>query len=194
MIALHNTDCALRNCIIIGVCLLSAMSGAASPVRTVDPCVIDGPNMAQTLAYINAIHRDKDPLEYGPLEYNASLGTLTRSWQTTMDNGNHSRIFHKSRAAVLALNCHTEATDESATLSCLDGSLCFWITSDLWLDGVDQGIGTYNRYEEHGFSIWVGFDPEKADLMARAFSHLVVLIQQDYKVRHSHLNDPFAKP
>jgi hypothetical protein len=104
--------------------------------------------------------------------------------------------FIEETAPALALDCHTaawESGDHSyLRVSCLGNEECFVYSSELL--GSDQP----HQKHEHGeaaITQQLKTNTEKADLYARALSHLVLLLQQDYRQRHAaNPNDPFAKP
>lgn len=181
--------CALRPCTILSICFVCAVSAAASPVRTVDPCVAVGPTLPQTLLYLHGSDGKGSQFSYGEqFSYDPIQGTLTLS-STHRLLGSPS--YQHQTAAVLSLDCHTssyETPDDSESgfsMSCLDKVECF-------VGGDDQGVRKY-RYTRG--MIYMPTNPDQADLYARALSHLIVLVQEDFKQRHStNPNDPFAKP
>ena len=150
----------------------------ASAHRVVDPCVSDGPGLAQTLQYINGADHKGPQLFYE----GGSLIQLDESTAASLT----------STAPVLALDCHTYAWDygdkSEFVMSCLNGDTCFAVEFEGW-DGYKKREPYVAEVSQH-----LPTNPERADLYARALSHLIVLLQQDYKLRHSHPNDPFAKP
>jgi hypothetical protein len=179
-----------KTLLFVAVISLASLSAAALPVRTVDPCVVAGPTLPQTLLYLNGSDgkgsQFSNPSQFS---YDATQGTLTLS--TTFTSGSAYKVWTEA-AHVLALDCHTyaqELADESNSqflAPCLNRVSCSTTT---WMDGTELPTSHY------GVGTLMPTNPDQADLYARALSHLIVLAQQDYRRRHTASpNDPFAKP
>lgn len=177
---------------ILSVAILSALGTtvtgiASAESRPVKPCVVNGPAVNDTLAYLNN--------GGGPqLSYEASTGKLIMSSEGPESSGRNVGKYGKGTysAPILALNCETSAQELGDTswfyLDCLEGQECFshdWMYTDDNSTGHDQMF----RISQHLQS-----NPDQADRYGRALSHLVYLLQQQYKQSHSNPNDPFAKP
>ena len=174
---LRDARCALRICIILGCCLASAISAVA---RTVDPCVATGPSAADTLAYLNGALADTQ------WSYDKSTGMLSH-FEGSLDPDSDLM-----QAPILAVDCRAEAREVNASsgvsLYCLN-------QKDCWVSKTPDNHSYAAPKVDNKVYAFMPTDPDRADRYARALSHLVFLLQQDYRQRHAaNPNDPFAKP
>ena len=110
---------------------------------------------------------------------------------------NINRGSHKISAAIYDLNCHAQGSRGEvggkgqvyeALAWCMGYNQCVQF-SLLKNDGTWWQAGGTNRF---GFDFTT--DDDKGQRLVRAFSHLLAVLQQQYKQSHSDPNDPFAKP
>jgi hypothetical protein len=168
-------------------------------------CPLEGPSIADTLKYINdalaaAGDQNTDPngFRFERRSLVLTQDQLTIRWHTvSLKDGqpdNSTPFWEAYSFQVYSLDCTVRVsqygTYYSIVSNCSNGMPCG--TESVETDsGGERNIRPEAR-ESLAFS--VGIDSERAERLARALSHLIALLQQQYKQSHSDPNDPFAKP
>jgi hypothetical protein len=154
-------------------------------------CPLEGPSIADTLSYINgALAASPTPgldqamlVQQGDsLAYNKHFSMRGRGWNS-------------SYAPIYSLNCDfgdTGATGSqfnTLNVRCISANC---VTVLYKAEGDESWTGTGINLNQ--LIVNINIDDEHRTRLVRAFSHLIALLQQQYKQSHSDPNDPFAKP
>jgi hypothetical protein len=172
------------------------MGQTTNPVKRIAPCVADGPSINDTLVYLNK----GLPVVGGrnqSISVDATKWTMTYTYRYSAQFRDEIPLPQPSTAPIQMLSCSTGIYVDSGDGSmhivgiCESNVNCMEIAS--CPVGLDRGCSYSN-----GNSFVLDFgslaDPSQVELNARALSHLIFLLQQQYKSAHAHANDPFAKP
>jgi hypothetical protein len=167
-------------------------------------CPLDGPSIADTLKYINDAlvsqsfaaggngDSTSDNFSLAISESQVTLSwnlTYGPSWRNVQNKGPY---LYKSSFAIYNIDCHAQGTPgDSYRVS----ASCATSNTGCVSFGAEGFDGSWmTLYAGSGFDMTFAVDAEKGQRLARAFSHLIALQQQQYKQSHSDPNDPFAKP
>ncbi|WP_263352728.1 hypothetical protein [Acidicapsa acidisoli] len=166
------------------------------------PCPLDGPSIADTLRYINDALGSQSFTDNGSgdqtdngysLTISGSQVTLSylttygKSWKYRSDQSAPTQVSFAS----YNVDCHAvgeRGINYVVNVPCTVAGDC--VTANVQRD--DGSWTTALTF--HGFGMKFAVDEDKGQRLARAFSHLLALLQQQYKQSHSDPNDPFAKP
>jgi hypothetical protein len=150
-------------------------------------CPIEGPSIADTLKYIN------DALAVGQLPDIDDAISVQKDRLFQIDHVSSMGIGEAQSAAVYALNCQSltgtvKGERFEINLECHAGN-CF----ESWVQDNPQASWR-TRGSAGAMAISFNCDNEKGRRLVQALSHLIALLQQQYKQSHSDPSDPFAKP
>jgi hypothetical protein len=162
-------------------------------------CPLEGPSITDTLKYINAALAASEGLEFGNNHHeNASLEFRQDELINRFDS-----VLYAQRTGERILTTHFEDSFPVYLLDCkvavnpnnpnvIAVSCATTINCGTGRNYTDDGAanGGPNNY----FNVWYRGDIDHGERLARALSHLVALLKQQYKQSHSDPNDPFAKP
>jgi hypothetical protein len=148
-------------------------------------CPIEGPPVADTLKYIN------DALASDNRTDIVDVISVQKDRLFQIDHV--SGIGEAQSAAVYALNCQSLRGTVfgerfEVDLECHAGN-CF----EAWVQDNPQASWR-TRGSAGAMAISFNCDNEKGRRLVQALSHLIALLQQQYKQSHSDPSDPFAKP
>jgi hypothetical protein len=150
----------------------------------------DGPSLRETLDYINSKFVNADNSQNGRVSVSDDHETII----TALDSYKPRAYVHYS-APVMSVDARTpkavmEKTGYSITLSCNNYDLCFTKRTHVPNLG-DKKVRTFQ--DNVALFDWAfPFDREQAQRLARAFTHLIDLLQVEYRAKHSEKTDPFA--
>jgi hypothetical protein len=159
-------------------------------------CPLEGPSIADTLKYLNDVLAVVKITTTNTTmsKYSLSISGEELILSSYLQSANSANV--QLRLFVNQLDCHPGTTFPYASdgggflvsLTCAGLSSCereymtlddrSWASSGSRIDLMIPSPG----------------DRDHADRMTRALSHLVALLQQQYKQSHSDPNDPFARP
>lgn len=150
-------------------------------------CPLEGPSIADTLKYIN------DALAVGQLPDIDDAISVQKDRLFQIDHVSSMGIGEAQSAAVYALNCQSltgtvKGERFEIDLECHAGN-CF----ESWVQDNPQASWR-TRGSAGAMAISFNCDNEKGRRLVQALSHLIALLQQQYKQSHSDPSDPFAKP
>jgi hypothetical protein len=154
-------------------------------------CPLEGPSVADTLKYINDALAAAPGRDFDQAVVGRQGDSLTYTVHTIVGGG-----WASYRAPIYSVKCDSgnDGTPVGefysfnvwcAHDSCITLSGKAEASDQTWTD-VSMRIPNIN--------IQARLDPEHGQRLARAVSHLIALLQQQYKQSHSDPNDPFAKP
>jgi len=159
-------------------------------------CQLEGPSIADTLKYIND--------ELGTATH-TDAGATTNQFSLAVSGDNliftlfyqilgHDGALQQRRMPLNQANCHpseptTWDNGFKVLLKCDTSARCVQCYAQP--DGTDWERISLSL---DGLELFTPGDKDHADRMGRALSHLIALLQQQYKQSHSDPNDPFAKP
>jgi hypothetical protein len=162
------------------------------------PCLFEGPSIADTVKYLNdaigpvADTTDRFPFTGSHYSLSAVGNELILSW---LDRQNW-RI--EGHVYVYQLDCRSSVEELSPPWG-----IGFIVGADCILD---YGLCFHKRFQQSDGS-WIEFpislsglsfpvirDRNQAERLGKALSHLIALLQQEYKQSHSGPNDSLAKP
>jgi hypothetical protein len=154
-------------------------------------CPTEGPTIADTLKYINDAIKFNPPLSNGD-KLSSSVSVEGRAlFVYENQSGSWGTGYRRSMAQIYALDCNAKLIGPSEVfLECLKSQ------SPCVQNSFDAGAG----WEQAGFgkteviSIRFTGDDDHGQRLTRAVTHLIALLQQQYKQSHSDPKDPFAKP
>lgn len=150
-------------------------------------CPLEGPSIADTLKYIN------DAITRYPGNINGVRPTLVSGTADALtvyyDIG--GGVNGRNSAHIYALACSVSwESPSTVVVSCQDKHYCFQRNFNTpSSDWMPAGVPT-----DSGNLIPFNCDDDSGQRLARAFAHLIALLQQQYKQSHSDPSDPFAKP
>jgi hypothetical protein len=167
-------------------------------------CPLEGPSIVDTLKYINDALVSQSFAAGGngdSTHDNYSLAIsesqVTLSWNLTYGPSwrnvqNKGPYLNKSSFAIYNIDCHAMGTPGDFYRV---SAPCATSNTGCVSSGAEGFDGSWmTLYAGSGFDMTFAVDADKGQRLVRAFSHLIALLQQQYKESHSDPNDPFAKP
>lgn len=172
----------------------------SQPQNQISPsaaCPLEGPSIADTLKYINdALAAWGRPVQNRPSDGERYSLAVSQEDELALTEYNpETKKSYKHTYSIMSLNCKARGRgypdDYVISAQCLDERSCG--KSSLLRDGGDW-TEPRSWLSDTALEIALITDNEHGDRLTRALSHLIALLQQQYKQSHSDPNDPFAKP
>jgi hypothetical protein len=170
---------------------LSLALGLVATVSGAQTSREDSPSLRETLDYINSKFMNADNSEHGRVSVSDDHETII----TAVDTDKPRAYVHYS-APVVGVDALTpkavmEITGYSITLSCKNNDLCFTRT----IHAPNLGDKKARTFQDNValFDWAFPFDREQAQRLVRAFTHLIDLLQTEFRAKHADKTDPFAK-
>jgi hypothetical protein len=168
-------------------------------------CPLEGPSMADTLKYVNdslALNGTNLKLTGGTWRIDTALVSvhndrlvlderqevISRTGEAIDGTGS----FHTYSFPIYGLTCNAHTSRQEDGLSTVEASCEHSMSCGK--EHIVSDDGTVNEASTDHLVLWYGTDNEHSLRLARALSHLIALLQQQYKQSHSDPSDPFAKP
>jgi hypothetical protein len=154
-------------------------------------CPLEGPSIGDTLKYINDAIGGVQREGISGYWLALSVDSLVMSYH--YEFAPSSSIINEKTAPVYSFDCKASGAQESGgyhlSAKCANFQLCVSARARQ-----DDGTWTPKREGvEAELGLYLKADDVQGDRLARAVSHLIALLQQQYKQSHSDPNDPFAK-
>ena len=162
-------------------------NGGQSPAQAqaAAPCPLEGPSVADTLKYINNDLSGQTDGDLGATNFSFTVtgSAIIVSFVQTIPG--YSLENQSISYPSYSLDCHTKVgnhphTGDAVFADCINR-----------LYGA-KGTSAYDYMS--GLILPFQSDQDHEERLARALSHLIALLRQQYKQSNSDPNDPFAKP